>query len=151
MGSTSITGKTLVFLRHLYYLRISYLVGEPETSWQINPDAIRTAADWRRFLHDEQIEFVVRSPSYPPIVAAPLEQLEKEGFLIPYVSSEAVDFQDMWMAGKRESVQGVILRVVADAPAPVEVEKKRSTGVPAEWCYWILQYHLKDQNVGSGV
>ncbi|HXH67798.1 MAG TPA: hypothetical protein VNI81_11400 [Candidatus Limnocylindrales bacterium] len=72
---------------------------------------------------DERIEFAVRSPSYPPTVEAPLVRLEKGGFLIPYVSSEVEDFQGMRMAGRRASVQVVILRVVADAPAPVEVEK----------------------------
>jgi hypothetical protein len=114
--------KTLVFIRHLYYLRVPYFVGNPATSWAVNPDVLRTAADWRAFLYAEQIAFVVRSPSYPAIIAAPLEELEREGYLIPYSKSEVQDFQGMRIAGIREPVEVVILRVAPEV----------ATGLPGD-------------------
>jgi len=66
------------------------------------------------FLHAEQIAFVVRSPSYPATIAAPLEELESEGYLIPYSRSEVQDFQGMRIAGISEPVEVVILRVAPE-------------------------------------
>jgi len=123
LGSTPIAGKTLVFLRHLYYLRVPYIVGDPAAAWQVNPDSIRTAADWGAFLQAEHIAYVVRTRSYPAAVAAPLEQLEKEGKLVVYAESEVQDFQGMRIAEKREPVLVVILRVVPDVSEPIRGDK----------------------------
>jgi hypothetical protein len=119
VGSQPFAGKTLVFLRHLYYLRVPYILGNPSAAWLVNPDSIRTPADWRIFFRDEHIAYVVRAPSYPPAIAAPLEQLEKEGHLIPYSKSEVQNFQGMRIAGNREPVLVVILRVVPDVSEPL--------------------------------
>jgi hypothetical protein len=66
VSSTDVAGKTLVFIRHLYYLRVPYIVGNPATSWAVNPDVRKTAAEWREFLHNEQIAYVVRVPCIRP-------------------------------------------------------------------------------------
>ena len=123
VSSTQVAGKTLVFIRHLYYLRVPYIVGNPATSWAINPDVLKTGAEWRKFMYEEQIAYVVRVPSYPAAIAAPLEELEKKGYLIPYSRSEVQDFQGMRIAGNREPVEVVILRVVPEATAPLKEEK----------------------------
>jgi len=123
VGSAPFAGRTLVFLRHLYYLHVPYILGNPAAAWLVNPDSIKTPADWRAFFRDEHIAYVVRAPSYPASMAAPLEQLEKEGSLILYSKSEVENFQGMRMAGKREPVLVVILRVVPDAIAPQGIEK----------------------------
>jgi hypothetical protein len=114
VSSIQAGGKTLVFIRHLYYLRVPYIEGDPATSWAVNPDVLKTAGDWRAFLHAEQIAFVVRAPSYPATIAAPLEELEREGYLIPYSKSEVQDFQGMRIAGIRVPVEVVILRVAPE-------------------------------------
>ena len=119
VGSTPIAGKTLVFLRHLYYLRVPFILGNPSQSWQVNPDSIKTPADWQAFFHDQHIAYVVRSPSYPQTIAAPLEQLEKDGKLVPYAKSEVQNFQGMRIAGTREAVTVIILRVVPDDSEPL--------------------------------
>lgn len=115
VGSAHDAGKVLVFMRHLYYLRVPYVVGNPATSWEVNPDVLRTAVEWRKFLHDEQIAYVVRAPSYPATTAAPLNDLEREGYLIPYAKSEVQDFQGMRIAGIRRTVEVVILKVAPEA------------------------------------
>jgi hypothetical protein len=66
---------------------------------------------------------VVRAPSYPDSIAAPLEQLEKEGKLAPYFKTEVQELHGMRIANKREPVQVVILRVVPDVAAPLQGEK----------------------------
>jgi hypothetical protein len=123
LGSPPFAGKTLVFLRHLYYLRVPYIYGHPSAAWQVNPDSIKTPADWRAFLRDEHIAYVVRAPSYPAAIAAPLEQLEKDGTLTLYSKNEVQNFQGMRIEGKREPVLVVILRVVPDVTEPLREDK----------------------------
>jgi len=112
LGSRAIAGKTLVFFRHVYYLRVPYIDGDPAASWQVNPAIVKTAEDWRVFLHDQNIAHVVRAGSYPTPIAAALEELEKEGHLVPYARREVEDFQGMRIAGRREVVPIDIFRVV---------------------------------------
>jgi hypothetical protein len=119
VGSSPSAGRTLVFLRHLYYLRVPYILGNPSVAWQVNPDTIKTSADWLAFFHDQHIAYVVRAPSYPKMIAAPLEQLEREGKLVPYSKSEVQDYQGMRIAGTRGAVPVVILRVVPDDSEPL--------------------------------
>jgi hypothetical protein len=119
VGSPPFAGRTLVFLRHLYYLRIPFILGNPSQAWQINPDSIKTPGDWRAFFHDQHIAYVVRAPSYPKTIAPPLEELEREGKLVPYSKSEVQNFQGMRIAGMREAVTVTILRVVPDDSEPL--------------------------------
>jgi hypothetical protein len=119
VGALPFAGNTLVFLRHLYYLRVPYIVGDPSAAWLVNPDSIKSPADWRAFLRDEHIAYVVRAPSYPQPIAAPLEELEKEGYLIPYTRREVQNFQGMRMDGTRVPVLVDILRVVPDVSEPL--------------------------------
>jgi Protein of unknown function (DUF1420) len=123
LSPSPMAGKTLVFLRHLYYLRVPYILGDPATAWQVNPDSIKTPADWRAFLRDEHIAYVVRSPSYPAAIAAPLEQLEKDGTLTLYSKSEVQNFQGMRIEENRERVLVFILRVVPDVTEPLRQDK----------------------------
>jgi Protein of unknown function (DUF1420) len=111
LASDSTAGKTLVFFRHLYYLRVPYVVGDPAASWQVNPDNLKTAAAWRAFLRGESIAWVVRAPDYPPAVAAGLEQLEKEGGLVRFSETDVENFKGMRQEGQRVSIPVVILKV----------------------------------------
>jgi hypothetical protein len=113
---TSSSGKALVFFRHSYYLDISYLLGDPATSWQVNADTLKTPTDWRAFLHDERIAYVVRTPSYPDAIGPPLKQLEKEGDLVVFSETAVENFHGKRIAGERELVSVVILRVIPAKP-----------------------------------
>src|SRR5262249_48605270 len=47
-ASRSETGRTLVFFRHLYYLRVPYFNGDPNDSWEMNPATLNSSApSWR--------------------------------------------------------------------------------------------------------
>jgi hypothetical protein len=123
VGSPPFAGRTLVFLRHIYYLRVPYIVGNPSVAWQINPDSIKTPADWRTFFYDQHIAYVARTPSYPPTIAAPLEELEREGKLVPYSQTEVQDYQGMRIAGTRGAVPVVILQVVPEGSDSIQTNK----------------------------
>lgn len=113
LAKDSAAGKTLVFFRHLYYLRVPYVVGDPAASWQVNPDNLKTAAAWHAFLHSEGITYVVRTPDYPPVLATGLEQLEKEGSLVRISETDVENFKGMRQEGQRVSVPVVILQVIS--------------------------------------
>jgi hypothetical protein len=103
--------KTLVFLQHLYYLRVPFVSGNPNHSWNIDPQRYASAEAWNGFFRAEKIRWVVRAPDYPPAVAAPLQQLEDEGRLVPVSRADVNDFDGLRLAGARKTTPVVILRV----------------------------------------
>lgn len=103
--------KTLLFVRHLYYLDVPYLNGDPASSWLINPDHLRTPQDWNTFFQQEGIVFVARSSSYPAAIAAPLKEMEATGELVPVTHLVVQDFLGMRFQENRIEMPVVILRV----------------------------------------
>jgi hypothetical protein len=106
-----LTGRTLVFLRHVYLLHVPYFYGGPDDSWPVDPEHLRTASDWLAFLHQHNIRWVVRSPDYPPAIAAPLRALEEQGGFSPIAQTEVRDFHGMRILDDQRLVRVVILRV----------------------------------------
>jgi hypothetical protein len=101
----------LVFFRHVYYLRVPFVYGDPSGSWAVDPVRLGTAEAWRAFLQQNKIRWVVRAPDYPEVIAAPLRQLETEGKLVPYAQGEVSDFVGMRLQGVQVLVPITILRV----------------------------------------
>jgi 4-amino-4-deoxy-L-arabinose transferase-like glycosyltransferase len=104
-------GKTLVFLRHVYYLRVPFVYGDPGASWAIDPAQLQTAEAWQRQFREQDIRWVVRAPEYPAEIASPLLELEAEGQLEPIAETTVQDFQGMRISGNRQSLPLVILEV----------------------------------------
>ena len=111
LGGTGNGGKALVFLRHVYYLRVPFLYGDPASAWAVDPSKLQTPEDWEALFRKEDIRWVVRSPKYPPMIAAPLEELEKRGELVPIARTDVSDFQGLRIAGRRQEISVVILQV----------------------------------------
>jgi hypothetical protein len=111
LGSQSKSGKTLLFVRHLYYLDVLFLNGDPATSWMIDPDRLRTPRDWEVFFQREGIRFVVRSPEYPAAIRAPLAEMEAKGDLVPVAQLVVQDFEGMRIEGKRAERPVIIFKV----------------------------------------
>jgi len=103
--------KTLVFLRHLYYLDIPYVNGDPGTSFELNPDKMRSREDWRAYFAKNNIGYVVRSPEYPRVIAGPLEEMEQTGELTPIARAEVQSFQGKRVDEVRAATPVVILKV----------------------------------------
>ncbi len=101
----------LVFFQHLYYLRVPFVSGHPNNNLNIDPRFYNSEQAWEAFFLKENIRWVVRAPDYPPMVAAPLRQLEAEGQLIPIAHADVNDFDGFRISGARKTVPVVILRV----------------------------------------
>lgn len=104
-------GRVLVFTRHVFYLRMPFLYGDPAASWAVDPSKLQTTQEWKTLFKSEDIRWVVRSPEYPSPIAGPLRELEEQSNLMPVAQSEVSDFQGLRISGERQTVPVVILRV----------------------------------------
>jgi len=104
-------GSALVFVRHLYYIRVPYISGNPDWSWALEPAKMQSERDWLAFFQRSNVRWIVRSPAYPPAIAAPLTRLETEGYLVPFAQTEVSDIQGIRASGVRQSVPVTIFRV----------------------------------------
>jgi len=111
LGEKETGERALVFFRHVYYLRVPFVYGDPSGSWAVDPARLGTAEAWREFLQQNKIRWVVRAPDYPEVVAAPLRQLETEGKLLPYAQGQVSDFEGMRLQSVLVQVPIAILRV----------------------------------------
>jgi hypothetical protein len=103
--------RALVFFRHVYYLRVPFLYGDPTASWMIDPDRLNTPEAWLVFFRAHNVRWVVRAPQYPPAVATALEELERRGSLAPIAQGETNDLEGMRLLGAHQAMAIVILRV----------------------------------------
>ncbi|MGH9775196.1 MAG: glycosyltransferase family 39 protein [Candidatus Acidiferrales bacterium] len=111
------TGKVLVFQRHLYYLRVGYLNGDPGTSWPMDPDRLDRPEVMLSFLRDQNIRWVVKSPDYPEPLSYAFLGLESAGILHPVARTEVSEFEGFRMSGQKRNILLTILEVSEAAPA----------------------------------
>ena len=107
-------GDVLVFFRHLYYIRVPFLNGEPKLSWAVDPDKLKTGTDWKSFLRENHIGFVLRAPEYPWQIAGPLQELEAAGTLDPVAHREVSVLEGYRLKGTHRTVTATLLRVRDD-------------------------------------
>jgi len=100
--------RVLVFLHHLYYLRVPYLYGEPDASWAMDPDRLRTDDEWRSLFSRYNIRWVVRGSDFPRPLRDPLNRLEKENILVPCASGTVEDWLGDRIGGVRHAEQMTI-------------------------------------------
>ena len=104
-------GRALVFFRHVYYVRVPFVYGDPAASWAVDPDRLKTAKSWEAFFRGENIRWVVRASDYPSEIAGPLLQLEASGKLVPIAQTAVTDFSGNRFWGVRDTSPVVILQV----------------------------------------
>jgi hypothetical protein len=106
-------GKTLIFFRHSYYLRVPYENGDPETSWIVNPAVLEYPQKLLAFLKEQDIRWVVKSPDYPKALASVFEECEMEGLLVPEARTETETLSgNSRIYNIRLKVPVVLMRVV---------------------------------------
>jgi len=127
LGGAPKSRKALVFLRHLYYLDIPFVNGDPGSSWIVDPERLQTPEQWKSFLGQNGICYVVRSPNYPSAIAAALLQMENSGELLPVSKTIAQTFRGMRIQEDRVDVQVVILKV---AQGPSCSDATHGTKIP---------------------
>ena len=110
-------GRTLVFFRHLYYLRVPFENGDPENSWEIDPKGFSSDEAWKKFFVQHQIRWVARTPDYPAPLVESLTRLERDNVLLPCASGEGESFAGNRMEGKRVKLPMTLLCVANGEPA----------------------------------
>lgn len=104
--------KVLVFFRHLYYLRVPYMNGAPDSSWLLDPARYADSANLLRVLRDENIRWVVNTGYYPTPFADALGELEREGKLTPVAATEVESLAgESRIYRQRQSLSVTILRL----------------------------------------
>jgi hypothetical protein len=93
LAGWEVEGKALVFFRHVYYLRVPYLDGNPASSWAIDPERLQTDEAWLQLFHENRIRWVVKDEQYPSPIRASLMRLEAEGVLIP-CASQSIEIRE---------------------------------------------------------
>ncbi|HEY6467187.1 MAG TPA: glycosyltransferase family 39 protein [Candidatus Acidoferrales bacterium] len=105
-------GKVLVFFRHLYYLRIPYINGDPDTSWLLDPAHYADSANLLRELKDEDVRWVVNTGDYPEPFADAFHGLERDGKLTPIATTKVESLAgESRIYRQRQSLTVNILRV----------------------------------------
>jgi len=94
-------GRTLVFFRHLYYLRVPFFVGDPDDSWEMNPVLLQSDTAWIQLFAKQEIRWVLQSADYPAAFAAALTHLEQDGVLRTCASGEVESFSGNRIEGVR--------------------------------------------------
>jgi hypothetical protein len=111
-------GNALVFMRHLYYLRIPYVYGDPDSSWIVNPDVLTSPQALLAFLKEQNIRWVVKAPDYPNALAGVFQESEEQGILVPETQAEVLVFTgNSRSLNNRQKIPLVLLRVVGDMRA----------------------------------
>jgi hypothetical protein len=104
-------GKAMVFISHVYYLRVPFMIGDPSVSWLIDPACVAKPQALLNLLHRENIRWVVKAPDYPAPLAPTFQALEEEGRLRPVFSGEVSTFSGFRVYGQRMAERVVILEV----------------------------------------
>ena len=104
-------GVTLVFFRHLYYLRINFANGDPDSNWELYSDQYGTPDAMLEWLRIHDVRWIVKPPEYPGPVNNALRQLESAGILRPVASTQVEDFAGWRIEGSKVHVAMRILEV----------------------------------------
>ena len=115
IGADPSGGKVMVFFRHLYYLRVPYIDGSTDYSWEMDPKKIANGGELLRYLTEKRVEWVVKSSEYPPDMEGAFDQLEAAGELVPVAKAEVESLGGTGrMFGFRDTEPVVLLKVVPD-------------------------------------
>jgi len=111
LGNSAKPGRTLVFVRHLYYLRVPFVNGDPENSFEIDPGRLNTVGAWKDYFRAQHIAYVARGAQYPAVIASPLIQMEKEGDLVRIAELHVDRLQGKRIDNIKVTVPVLILKV----------------------------------------
>jgi Protein of unknown function (DUF1420) len=93
------SAKALIFFRHLYYVRVPFVDGDADDSWEMYAASLRSTQAWIDLFARERIRFVVKAPYYPAEFNEPLTRMENDGILKPCASGTVESIQGFRMNG----------------------------------------------------
>lgn len=111
LGQQTQQKRALLFIRHLYYLNVPYLNGDPASSFAVDPNQLQTPQQWSAFFKNNNIGFVVRAPNYPAEIDTPLSAMEQSGDLVPIAQTQVASLQGTSINRTPQLSEVVILRV----------------------------------------
>jgi hypothetical protein len=104
-------GTALVFFRYVYYLQVNYVQGNPEYSWDVDPEKLQTAAAMLDWLRKSGVRWIVKTGEYPALLRRPLEELQTQGVFEPVASTQAEDFDGFRFEDKKMRIKVLILEL----------------------------------------
>jgi len=107
------SGVALVFFRHVYYLDVPFVYGDPGSSWLIDPFRDGRPDSLAARLQALKVRWVVWSGHYPQPLVTSFESLERNGWLRPVASKTVTDFRGNRILEQRTAVPVVIYEFVA--------------------------------------
>jgi hypothetical protein len=106
----------LIFFRHLYYLRINFVVGDLDSNWDLYPEQYATPEAMLDWLRQNNVRWIVKPPGYPDPMAGALEGLESAGILQPVAAADVEDFTGWRIDGEKVHTSSRILEVRPQPP-----------------------------------
>jgi hypothetical protein len=103
----------MVFFRHLYYIRVPFVDGSPEYSWQMDPALYSDPNKLLLHLREMNVRWVVKAPVYPEALAASFSKLEEEGKLAPIASTSVNNLTGVSRIYRQKQIIHVVLLKVA--------------------------------------
>lgn len=104
-------GRALIFFSHTYYITVPYRFGLPSDSWAVDPSRLKTDSDWKTFFQENNIRWLVREESFPPVLSESLVRFEKDGRLADCGSGEVHDLVGNRIGGKIQTEHLTLLCV----------------------------------------
>ena len=104
-------GRTMVFFQHLYYLRVPFLVGDPQISWLMDPAVLKSPQALTALLCEQNVRWVVKAPDYPAPLARAFQALEDQGKLRPAFSADTSTYTGFRTYRERIPVHVIILEL----------------------------------------
>jgi len=92
----------MVFLRHVYYLRVPFAYGDPQSSWAVDPARLQSDSAWLRLFRENHIRWVAHDAAFPRSIQEPLKRLEAEKILLPCASTVVENWRGNRIGGARE-------------------------------------------------
>ena len=67
----------MVFFQHVYYLRVPFLIGDPQVSWVMNPARLNGPQSLMDLFQQQNVQWVIKAPGYPEPFASSFKVLRK--------------------------------------------------------------------------
>jgi hypothetical protein len=104
--------KVMVFFRHLYYVQVPIVNGDPETSWLVDPARCASPEEMLGLMRRLQVHWVVKTGIYPTPLEDAFTGLELVRKIVPVASEDVNNLSGLSrIFGIRVSERVVILQV----------------------------------------
>ena len=94
------SGATLVFFQHVYYLQIPFVVGNPDSNWELYSEDYATPETMLEWMRKNNVRWILNPLDYPEPISGAFQRLESQGILRPVASTQVEDFTGWRIEGR---------------------------------------------------